>query len=299
MQLLDTVAETLRFRLPDRWVADYVPAGASWEDVDVAILKHGEVTIAYDIEGDGPWLTLLHGFSQNRHLWSAQREEFSRRYRLLTVDLRGHGESSASGGYGPVEYGSDVLALLDALDIRCTHLWGTHTGASIGLYLAALHPDRIASLVLDGAVIPGVRPPVVEQHMAWARDMCAREGVSVARRKWFENAVFWESIRRDPERHRAAEHRRIIESFSGAPWLASEPPQPVPDMTDLLPSIRQPALLINGVDDEPSFLATAERLEHDLPHVRRYLIPGTGGFPFWEQPEAVNPVVMQFLDEID
>lgn len=266
----------------------------------MAFARLPDTTIAYGIEGDGPWLTLVHGFSQNRNLWSAQREAFARRYRLLAVDLRGHGESGApESGYGTVEYASDLLALLDTLDIACTHLWGTHTGASIGLYLAALHPDRIASLVLDGAVIPGERPPVVEQHMAWARELCARDGVAVARQQWFENAIFWESIRRDPERHRAAEHRQLIETFSGAPWLASAPPQPVPDMAGLLPAIRQQTLLINGVDDEPSFLATAERLERELPHARRYLIPGTGGFPFWEKPEAVNPVVMHFLDEID
>lgn len=263
-------------------------------------LQHGDVSLAYDVLGEGPWLTLMHGFSQNRQLWSAQREEFSKRFRLLLVDLRGHGASSApASGYGPVEYGGDLLALLDSLGVACTHFWGTHTGASIGLYLAALHPQRIASLVLDGAVIPGVRAPIVEQHMVWAREMCLRDGLTMARRQWFEQARFWEAIRREPERHRAAEHWQIIETFSGAPWLANEPPQPVPDITALLPEIRQPTLLINGVDDEQSFHDTAERLERDLPHVRRYLIPDTGGFPFWEKPEAVNPVVMQFLEEFD
>lgn len=259
-----------------------------------------DTTIAYDITGDGPWLTLLHGFSQDRNAWSAQREAFARRYRLLLVDLRGHGESGApDSGYGPVEYASDLLALLDTLDIACTHLWGTHTGASIGLYLAALHGERIASLVLDGAVIPGETLPSVARHMAQAREMALRDGVAATRAWWFENVEFWEGVRREPERHRADEHRRMIERFSGAPWLAPDPPRPVPDMTDHIPTIRQPVLLINGVDDHPEFLDAAARLERDLPNARRYLIPGAGAFPFWEEPEAVNPVVMHFLDEID
>lgn len=257
------------------------------------------VKLAYDIEGAGPWLTLLHGFSQSRQVWSAQRPMFARRYRLLLVDLRGHGESEApEGGYGPVEYATDLLALLDSLDIRATHLWGTHTGASIGLYLAALHPDRVASLVLDGAVIPGVRIDAVERQMQRAKEIAARDGLVAARTMWFEEGEFFAGIRRYPERRRAGEHRQIIAGFSGTPWLATDPPLPVPDVAGRLSSIRQPTLLINGADDLPEFLDTAARLERELPHSRRYLIPGAGAFPLWEEPEAVNPVVTQFLNEI-
>jgi 3-oxoadipate enol-lactonase len=270
------------------------------DDHQMPSLTTGAVTIAYDVEGDGPWLTLVHGFSQDRCLWSAQRSVLAGSYRLLSVDLRGHGGSGApESGYGPVEYAGDLLTLLDALGIAATHFWGTHTGASVGLYLATLHPERIASLALEGAVIPGVPVGAVEEQMARARRIAVDQGLDAARVAWFDESPFFESIRSDPLRCRAAEHRAMVLDFSGAPWLATAPPQPVPDIGGRLTTLRQPVLLMNGSDDLPEFHDTAARLARELRDCRRYVIPGTGPFPLWEHPEAVTPVVARFLEDVD
>ncbi|HYI16102.1 MAG TPA: alpha/beta fold hydrolase, partial [Thermomicrobiales bacterium] len=116
----------------------------------------GDGHINYEVEGDGPWLTLLHGFSQHLAVWDPQVRRLAGAFRLLRVDLRGHGGSSIpNAAYGPVEYAADVLAVLDRLGIGATHLWGTHTGAGVGLLLAGQQPERVATLALEGAVIPG------------------------------------------------------------------------------------------------------------------------------------------------
>jgi pimeloyl-ACP methyl ester carboxylesterase len=245
-------------------------------------------------------LTLLHAFSQDARVWDAQRVALSPHFRLVMPDLRGHGRSDApSGGYGPVEYMEDLLAVLDDLGVRSTHLWGTHTGSSVALLLAVEHPERVASLTLDGAVIPGVAmPSVVESHDR-ARRIARERGVAQANTEWFENTRFFDGMRKDPERRRLARHREIVTGFSGQPWLADAPSAPVPDILPKLPAIRQPAILVNGADDLPDFLATAAQLERTLPHARRYVIPGAGAFPAWEEPDAVNPLVLHFLEDID
>jgi 3-oxoadipate enol-lactonase len=76
-----------------------------------------------------PWITMVHGASQSRHLFSAQVDAFRDHYQLLLIDLPGHGKSSEiEGPYGPEEYAEAVLAAMDCAKIETTHFWGTHTG---------------------------------------------------------------------------------------------------------------------------------------------------------------------------
>ena len=264
------------------------------------VIRDG-VRLCYELDGapDGPWLTLVHGQTHHAGYWDAQLADFAG-YRLLRVDLRGHGQSSAPiGGYTQAHYADDTLAVLDALDVRATHLWGTHTGAAASLLLAAEHPERVASLTLEGAVIPGAPPPSVVQHLRRAGELARSDGVEAARIWWLDESGWFAALRREPRRRRWEAHRALVDAFSGAPWLDATPAPEQPNLTPRLAALRQPTLLINGANDLPDFLATAELLERTLPHARRYLIPGAGAFPAWEEPEAVNPVVLRFLEEVD
>lgn len=249
------------------------------------------------VEGDGPWLLLLHGFSHDHRYWRQQRDALAAGYHVVLADLRGHGASPASRdvAYGPVEHLADVVGLLDRFGIASTHLLGTHTGAAVGLLLALEHPERVASLILEGAVIPGA--PLAPNDTALARERAiARErGVAAARADWFEQP-FFDGIRRE---ERSDAMRAIMDEFSGAPWLTDAVSAPVPPVVERLRSLRQPVSLINGADDLPEFLDVARLLERDLPNARRYLVPGTGAFPSWERPEAVTPLLLRILAEHD
>ncbi|HEX5166539.1 MAG TPA: alpha/beta fold hydrolase [Thermomicrobiales bacterium] len=254
-------------------------------------IQVGDVSIHYALDGAGPWLTLVHGFSQDLRIWQPQVERLAGSFRLLRIDLRGHGGSARpDGGYGPVEYATDILAVLDALEIGATHYWGTHTGAGVGLLLAVQHPERIATLVLDGAVIPGQPEPSVDGWQARAREIARDQGMPAALAVWFDDSPFFATTQRP------AAHRAIISDFSGAPWLANGPALPVPDVAALLPSIRQRTLIVNGASDLPSFLTRAADLEQTIPNSRRYVIPNAGPFAAWDAPDAVTPLVAQFLD---
>ena len=251
----------------------------------------GNGSINYAIDGDGPWLTLLHGFSQSLDIWEPQIKRLAGSFRLLRIDLRGHGDSVIPDArYGLVEYAADVLAVLDALDIGATHLWGTHTGAGVGLLLAIEQPQRIATLALEGAIIPGAPQPDVDTWQARVREVAQRDGVPAARQIWFEQSPFFNGIARPDE------HRAIVDTFRGVPWLETKPARSVPDVKVKLSTIRQHTLIINGARDLPEFLVTAERLERTLPNARRYIIPDAGPFPAWDAPDAVTPLVAQFLE---
>jgi pimeloyl-ACP methyl ester carboxylesterase len=245
----------------------------------------------------GPWITMVHGASQHSGLFSAQVEAFRADYRLLLIDLPGHGRSSAvPGPYGLVEYARSALAAIRAAGIERTHFWGTHTGAGIGLMLAAKHPELIASLVLDGSILPGVDLPYVTARYGRAKATARERGIEAARAEWFRESRWFEVIRERPEECRAKEHWQLVSGFSGRPWLDTSTPEPIPSIRPQLARITQPVLLVNGEHDVEDFIRVADELEASLSDVERVTVPGAGGFPLWEFPAEVNSRVRRFLE---
>jgi 3-oxoadipate enol-lactonase len=243
-----------------------------------------------------PWITMVHGASQHSGLFSAQVEAFQADYRLLLIDLPGHGRSSGCPGpYGLAEYARSVLAAIRAAQVARTHFWGTHTGAGVGLLIAAQHPRLIASLVLDGAILPGVDLPYVTAMVARAKQTARERGVEAVRAEWFRESGWFDVIRARLAECRAKEHWDMVAGFSGRPWTDPSQAEPVAPIRPALARIAQPVLLVNGEHDVEDFIRVADELESALADVQRATISGAGGFPLWECPAEVNALVRQFL----
>jgi len=244
----------------------------------------------------GDWLTLLHGASQHRGLFAAQIEHFRHTHRLLLVDLPGHGASAElPGPYGQVEYAQGVLAVFDAVGVPRTHLWGTHTGSAVSLLIARQQPQRVATLILEGAVLPGMPMPYTTRVIARARATAQAHGVEAAVQEWFRKCAWFDVMRAEPEAYRAEAQQQLLLAFSGKPWLDSSQPAEVPSLVEAIEVIHHPTLLVNGEFDVPEFLQVAETLAARLPDVQRVTIPGAGSFPLWEYPAPVNRLVETFL----
>lgn len=102
-------------------------------------------------EGSSPTLVLLHGNGEDHRCFERQWGAWSKCYRLIAIDSRGHGASTF--GDAPLTIGrmaEDVLAVLDALGVEKAHVLGFSDGANVALDLALAHPDRVSSLVLAG-----------------------------------------------------------------------------------------------------------------------------------------------------
>ena len=250
----------------------------------------------YEVIGSGDeWITLLHGQSQHRGVFDAQVDYFRDTHRLLLIDLPGHGRSShLAGPYGQNEYAQAVMAVLDAAEVRHTHLWGTHTGSAVSLLIACAQPDRVSSLILEGAVLPGMPMPYVAQAAARAKTTAQERGATAAIVEWFNECQWFDVIRDNSVECRAAAHFKLLMEFTCKPWL--EPSADVPSIVDKVRDIRQPTLLVNGEFDVPEFLSVASALEAQLPHAQRAIVTGAGGFPLWEFPLTVNRLVDQFLN---
>jgi len=114
------------------------------------VVSRDGLAVRYEVVGAGaPPLVLVHGWSCDRTYWRHQTAHFSRRATVVTVDLGGHGESGTGRVAWTVRsFGDDVVAVLDALDLRDAVLVGHSLGGQIVRQVAYRNPKAVAGLVL-------------------------------------------------------------------------------------------------------------------------------------------------------
>lgn len=256
-----------------------------------------EMYITITEAGSGaPWLTMVHGMTQDHRAFSSQVAAFKARYNILLVDLPGHGlAKDVDGPYGHMEMTAHVRSCMDQADIPPCHYWATHTGTAIGLLLAVSEPERFKSLILEGCVISGYDMPYVFKTLAKASETAKSDGIAAALKDIFYMAEWFDVMRADPKECRAEEHWQMLSDFSGKPWTYEGPAEPVSVSAEQLQALKLPILVYNGEHDLDEFVDGANRIERLVPNVERQVIPGGGGFPAWEYPGRVNPLVGEFL----
>ncbi|MDQ6528890.1 alpha/beta hydrolase [Flavobacterium sp. LHD-85] len=105
--------------------------------------------ISYSDTGKGRTIVLLHGFLENKKMWSEYADLFSEKYRVVTIDLLGHGESDCLGYVHKMEdNASAVNEVLKHLNIEKAIIVGHSMGGYVGLAFAELYPEKIQKLVL-------------------------------------------------------------------------------------------------------------------------------------------------------
>jgi 3-oxoadipate enol-lactonase len=106
------------------------------------------VRLAFQREGQGPPLLLLHGLGGSHDDWRKQVPVFARRYSVIAPDLRGFGDSERQEPFTVQQHARDVAGLLDALGIARAHVVGLSMGGAVAMELALSEPGRVAGLVL-------------------------------------------------------------------------------------------------------------------------------------------------------
>jgi pimeloyl-ACP methyl ester carboxylesterase len=119
-------------------------------------VENEAVKIHYQVEGKGPPVILIRGFPGSLEFWYKFNyvESLKQKFQLILIDKRGHGKSSKPHNpddYRQEKFASDVIAVLDDLQLEKAHFWGYSFGAYIGFILAECYPERFHSFIFGGA----------------------------------------------------------------------------------------------------------------------------------------------------
>ena len=245
--------------------------------------------IAYQVQGSGPALVLLAGQSNNHHWWDGVREDFNDERTTITIDWRGTGESDKPDQpYGTREFATDVVAVLDDLDVDAPAVYGTSMGGRVAQWFAADYPERVSGLVL-GCTSPG-GPHAFERDNA-VRVALSRPG-TIETRDTLIDLMFTPAyvaahagrytVLGDARMPPYARKRHLIASNSHDAW-------------DALPRIAAPTLIVHGTDDLMVPTANAKLLADRIPDARVRLIEGARHAYFVEFRAVAAPAVLEFL----
>lgn len=239
-----------------------------------------DVNIYYEEFGKGETVLFLHShFSRGLLAFSGQILPFSRHYRCIYPDFRGHGRTTAKN----LQWDSRIIAddmarFLDAMGIARAHLIGYSCGAYVGCYMAAKYPEKVKSLVtIGGAAYP--RPDGADDYLP----------ENLLRKN---DTDFIEDMRlRHLDAHRGDWQtylKMTVADWKNHPSLSD----------DEWRNIRCPAFFINGEKDT---LGTCTELHEKVPASRIYEVRGGGHRPHFigEQIEEINAKVLEFLSDID
>ena len=140
----------------------------------------GDVRLFFTDEGAGdPPILFVHGYSCDSHDWSWQIPHFVTNHRVIAVDIRGHGRSSApEGGYDPKQFAADLAALLEHVGAPPVVAIGHSLGGVIVSTLAVEHPERVEAIV---SVDPGyLVPDEAADHLAGIVELVWTDPVQAA-----------------------------------------------------------------------------------------------------------------------
>lgn len=260
-------------------------------------LADGHSTRVYSL-GEGEPLLLLHGWSLDRRSFAPQREALAARYRVLTFDRRGFGESTAPPDLNREL--DDIDRILDALGLGRVHLLGVSQAARLALRYAVLRPERLLSLLLQGVVIDGYTPDAsAGQDLPLAHyQALARAGaLDTLREEWLAHPMMSAGIEDPAQRALLA---RIVADYHALDLTSEAPPiaPPAIDVLAALPAMELPVLVLTGELETPARKAHAAELVRLAPRAREVTLAGAGHLSNLAAAPAYNAAVLAFLDGV-
>jgi 3-oxoadipate enol-lactonase len=242
------------------------------------------IELYYEVHGDGPAIVFAHGAGGNHLSWWQQVPVFARQYRCITFDHRGFGQSpDVPDGPGSQAFVEDLRQLLDHLKIERVSLVAQSMGGRTCLGFTLAYPGRVQALVMADTTggfadarmaqlraegetaLTGPNPP----PRTYARQFPEEQPAQ---------AFLYEQIRvLNPPRREAS-----------VPGLTAEEIQ----------ALRTPTLLIVGEHDVIAPPSIMKMFQSYIPHARLTEVAGAGHSVYFENPEAFNRTVLEFLKEV-
>ena len=251
------------------------------------------INLAYNDQGTGTALIFLHAFPLNRTMWRPQEEALSRRYRVVVVDLRGHGESDAPLWRFTLEqYADDVVGLMDHLSIPRAMLVGLSMGGYVGFAFYRKYAERVRGLVLADTRAQADTDEARTGRFNLAQT-AFRQGPEAVADIMIPKLLGATSLKTKPD---LVDHvRRMITGNEVSGMIVDLIAMADrPDSLSLLPQITCPTVVIVGEEDHTTPAADARLIAQGIAGAKLAVIPGAGHISNLEQPEQFNKVIDEF-----
>ena len=258
------------------------------------------IDITYDDldSAEAPALIFIHAYPFDRTMWRSQTDAFKGRWRVISYDLRGHGES----GLGEEEFSlelfvQDLMGLMDALRIKTAVLCALSMGGYIALQAVETHPERFSALVLCDTRCSADTPEGKEDRNT-AIKAIRRDGVEPYAEGLLGKLLAPETFETQPQTVEAA--REMILAISSLSLERSlRAMRERKETCSKLPDIKIPALIIVGEADKITPPEAARYLHDNIEHSRLAVIKDAGHLSNLENPSAFNDALKSFLDSLE
>lgn len=254
-------------------------------------------TIGYSDQGTGLPIVFLHAFPLNRTMWASQERQLSLQFRIITIDLRGHGESDAPlWRYTLEQSADDVSALLDHLGIQRALFVGLSMGGYILFAFYRKYAARVKGLILADTKAQADTEEGKNGRFQLAQ-IAYKKGSSAIADVMIPKLLSPATIQTNPglvQQVRAMIEGNQISGITGDLMAMAERPDSVP----LLSQITCPTQIIVGELDQAPPPSDAKLMAEQILHARLAIIPNAAHLTNLEQPEAFNQIVSAFASEL-
>ena len=256
-----------------------------------------DIQLAYDDVGVGPAVVLIHGYPFNRSMWNEQTEALTSRFRVVTPDLRGLGESDTSEGPATMDrMAQDVAALMDQLRIDQAVIGGLSMGGYVALAFVKQFPARVKALVLADTRAQADTEEG-KQTRSQQADKALAEGMAGIADAMLPKLLTPETVSKRPEVVKRVRDMMLKTKPQGAASALLGMAERE-DHSDFISTIRVPTMILVGREDAITPVADSEKMKSQIATSHLVVIDNAGHVSNLEQTERFNFALLKFLDRV-
>ncbi len=253
-----------------------------------------EVTVGYSDHGNGTPLVFIHAFPLSKTMWQPQVDALKDTYRVITIDLGGHGESDIVPWNDSLDdYAKDVIHLLDHLGIAQAVFVGLSMGGYTLFAIYRHYADRVTAMVLADTRAQADSEEGKAGRASMAQ-VAFSDGVPAIADLMLPKLLAPSTIERHSEMVEQV-RQMILQTSTGGIVVDLAAMAARPDSTDLLFTITCPTLIIVGEDDVATPVSESQYMANRIPGSTLVTIPEAGHLSNFERPVAFNEALQSFL----
>ncbi len=258
---------------------------------------NGNHQIHFECSGNdsGPVIAMAHSLGCNLHMWDAQMSVLEPNYKIIRLDMRGHGQSDTPPGpYTLDELADDVIAVLDSQNVDRAHWVGLSVGGMIGQSLLLRYPNRFISATLadTASFQPPAAGPVWDARIKAVETDGLGSIVDATMERWFTPA----GLKSGGPGVNAVKAQLASTSDEG--YVACCHAIMKLNYIDQLSKITAPVSLIVGAEDVATPVAGSEAMHSQLPNSDLNIIDSASHISNVEQADEFNKILLTFLKSV-